>query len=123
MQTKFILKFFIIALSFTFLLTRTATAQAAGSLSGSVTDQSGALVPGASVTIKNSATNLTRTVTTDGEGRWTVAVLPVGKYRVTYEKEGFKKTVTENVEVEAAVPRSVEAVMEVGGSDVVITVT
>ena len=121
MKSKFIFKLFIFGL-FTIAATN-IFAQATGSLSGGVTDQSGALVPGVSVTVTNKDTNLTRTVTTEENGRWTVSVLPVGTYTVFYEKEGFKKIVSENVAVEASVPRTVEAVLEVGTTDVVVTVT
>jgi hypothetical protein len=123
MQTKSIFRTLILSLSFTFLLTQSVLAQATGSLSGTVKDPNDAVIQGATVTVKNSATNLTRTVVSDNEGRWTIPVLPVGVYSVTYEKEGFKKTVSENIEVEASVPRAVETRLEVGGTDVVITVT
>ena len=121
MKSKSIFKLFIFALFA--LVVPNIFAQATGSLSGSVTDQSGALVPGVSVTVTNKNTNLKRTVTTEENGRWTVSVLPVGTYAVFYEKEGFKKIVSENVAVEASVPRTVEAVLEVGTQDVVVTVT
>jgi hypothetical protein len=77
-------------------------------LSGTVIDATDALVQGANVTVRNVATNATRTVVTNEEGRWTISVLPVGTYSVTYEKEGFKKSINENVEVEASVPRALE---------------
>lgn len=99
---------------------QTAFAQASGSLSGVVKDQNGAVIQGATVTVKNSATNWSRTVVTDEEGYWTVPALPVGIYTITYEKEGFKKAVAENIEVEASVPRKVEVTLEVGLTETVI---
>ncbi|HEX8248806.1 MAG TPA: TonB-dependent receptor, partial [Pyrinomonadaceae bacterium] len=57
------------------------------------------------------------------EGRWTIQVLPVGNYSVTYEKEGFKKGLSENVAVEASVPRTVEVMLEVGSPGAVVTIT
>ncbi|MDQ3798335.1 MAG: TonB-dependent receptor, partial [Acidobacteriota bacterium] len=123
MQAKSILRFFVLAVGFTFLLTQSVSAQATGSLSGTVKDPSEAFVPGVVVTVKNSATNLTRTATTDQEGRWTIPVLPVGVYSVTYEKEGFKKGLSENVQVEASVPRTLEVALEIGGTDAVVTIT
>ncbi|MGH9900672.1 MAG: carboxypeptidase-like regulatory domain-containing protein [Pyrinomonadaceae bacterium] len=109
-------------------LTRTPDAfgQAAGpsgSLSGVVQDINDAIVPGVTVTVKNAGTGLTRTVTSDEEGRWTVPALPVGVYQVTYEREGFKTLISENVQVEAAVPRTIEAKMEAGGVAETVTVT
>lgn len=110
----------ILFLVFSLLITQNLFAQATGSLSGTVTDQNNAVVQGATVTVKNTATNLTRTVTTNEEGRWSVQVLPVGKYTVSYTKDGFKKAATENVEVEASVPRTVDAKLEIGVSETVI---
>ncbi len=100
-----------------------AFAQATGSLSGTVTDANGALVQGANITVKNTATNFTRNTTSNAEGRWTLALLPVGTYTVTYEKEGFKKSISQSTEVEASVTRSVEVVLEVGAADVFVDVT
>ena len=118
-------KFFSISfgLIFALLTVPTAFAQATGSLSGTVTDANGALVQGANITVKNTGTNFTRNTTSSGEGRWTVTLLPVGSYSVTYEKEGFKKSVDQVTEVEASVTRSVDVVLEVGGADVVVDVT
>jgi hypothetical protein len=69
-----------------------------GRISGTVTDSSGAVVPNATVTIRNNATNLERSTTTDGEGFYTVTNLPVGSYTISVEQTGFKKAVqTDNV--------------------------
>jgi Carboxypeptidase regulatory-like domain len=62
-----------------------------GRISGTVTDSTGAVIPDASVTVTNSATNLVRTAVTDGTGYYTVTNLPVGTYTVTVERTGFKK--------------------------------
>ncbi len=121
MQSKFILK--LLTLSLIIIAVQSVFAQTAGSLSGTVTDSTGALVQGVTVTVKNTATNQTRTVETSDEGRWTIPSLAVGTYSVTYEKAGFSKSVNESVQVEASVPRSVEAVLEVGGSENIVTVT
>ena len=109
---------------FTILLSATAAnAQATGGLSGVVADQNGALIQGASVTVKNNATNLTRNAVTNDDGRWTVTLLPVGTYSVSYEKEGFKKSMSAAVDVEASVTRAVDVTLDVGVSDVFVDVT
>ncbi|MDQ3755086.1 MAG: TonB-dependent receptor [Acidobacteriota bacterium] len=106
------------------LMPSQAWAQGAnGSLIGVVADATGAVAPGVSVTVSNPTTGLTRTVTTDGEGRWTVPVLPVGMYQMTFERAGFKTLVKDNVEVEAAVPRTVEAALEPGEVAETVTIT
>jgi len=86
-----------------------------GGLSGVVQDPNGAVLPGVQVTIKNTGTGLTRTGTTNDEGRWTFAALPVGAYEITYEVPSFKTLKRSNVEVEASVPRSLEDRLEVAG--------
>ena len=66
-----------------------------GRISGTVKDATGAVVPGAAVTVTNSATNLVRTATTDEDGFYTVTNLPVGTYSVLAERsltEGAART-------------------------------
>ncbi|HEX8424291.1 MAG TPA: carboxypeptidase-like regulatory domain-containing protein, partial [Pyrinomonadaceae bacterium] len=95
-----------------------------GSLGGVVQDANGALLPGVSVNVKHAGTGQTRTATTNDEGRWTVPVLPVGRYEVTVELAGFKRLVRQNVEVEAAVPRTLEDRLEIGEiTGEVVTIT
>lgn len=121
MRAKLISLFSVTILSL--LLAASAAAQSTGGLSGTVTDQNGAIVQGASVAVKNTATNLTRTTTTNDVGRWTLTLLPVGAYSVTYEKEGFKKSVSQDTAVEASVSRSLEVALEVGAADIFVDVT
>ena len=66
-------------------------AQTTATLSGTVSDDSGARIPGATVIVKNAEIGLTRTTETDGQGSYTVASLPVGTYTVMAEKPGFSK--------------------------------
>ncbi|HZG54854.1 MAG TPA: carboxypeptidase regulatory-like domain-containing protein, partial [Pyrinomonadaceae bacterium] len=95
-----------------------------GSLSGVVQDANGALLPGVTVNVRNSGTGQARVATTNEEGRWTVAVLPVGVYEVAIEMTGFKRLVRRSVEVEASVPRTLEDRLEIGElSGEVITIT
>jgi Carboxypeptidase regulatory-like domain len=100
-----------------------AQASSTGSLSGIVRDSSGAVLPGVTVTAVNPATGLSRTATSDAGGSWSIQVLPVGRYTLSFELDGFKKVSREAVEVEAAVSRSVPATLEVGGVTEVVTVT
>jgi len=114
----------VIAITVIFAATATISfAQSSGSLSGTVTDTTGAVVQGAAVTVKNVATNAERTVVTNEDGRWTIPVLPVGTYSVSYAKEGFQKAINENIEVEASVPRTIDASLTVGGTENVVTIT
>jgi hypothetical protein len=76
------------------LLPRLAAAQAVtGTILGTVSDTTGAAVPGATVTLTNLGTGLTRSMVTDSTGEYTVPSLPTGKYRLVAELPGFR-TVT-----------------------------
>lgn len=112
-----------VVLTLLFLVfTQSAMAQATGGLTGTVKDPNGAVVQGASVSVKNINTNVTRDVVTNNDGRWTLTVLPVGNYTISYSKDGFKKASNSGIEVEASVTRSVEVTLEVGVSDVFVDV-
>ncbi|MBD0327134.1 MAG: carboxypeptidase regulatory-like domain-containing protein, partial [Pyrinomonadaceae bacterium] len=62
-----------------------------GSFIGTVTDPQGGAIPGATVTITNTATGLTKTVTTDDNGSFVIPALPAGPYSVSVQAKGFKK--------------------------------
>jgi len=70
-----------------------------GVIEGTVSDPSGAAVPGAAVSIKNTATNLERSLTTDADGRFRGLLLPLGPYRVTVSLKGFATLVREGIEL------------------------
>src|SRR4051812_19308171 len=72
---------------------------ATGQLTGSVADQSGARVAGASVTATNVETALERTAATDETGDFAITLLPPGRYRVEVSAQGFKKIIVESVTV------------------------
>ena len=61
-----------------------------GTITGVTTDQSGAVLPGVTVTVKNTGTGLTRTVVTNEAGIYTAGLLPIGAYEVTFELSGFQ---------------------------------
>jgi len=66
-------------------------------IDGTVVDASGAVLPGVDVEIRNVDTNLTRTLTTDRDGRFVALQLPPGRYTVTFKLAGFATLVQENV--------------------------
>ena len=68
-----------------------------GLIQGNVFDQNGAIVQGASVTIRNTETGFERTVTSNSDGFFSAPLLPLGKYEVAAESSGFSKTTLENV--------------------------
>jgi Carboxypeptidase regulatory-like domain len=85
-----------------------------GGLTGTVKDSSGAVVPGAKVTIINIGTHLTVLRTTDSSGTYVATNLPIGQYTVTFEKSGFKRTVQSNVGISVNQTAVVDATLEVG---------
>ena len=92
-------------------------------ISGFVKDASGAVIPGASVTITNEATRVTRQVQTNESGYYVVSALPPGYYTVEVEAEGFKRTVTTQNKLDASIATQVEVVLEVGALTESVEVT
>jgi hypothetical protein len=106
------------------LTAATAFAQeTTGSVNGTVTDNTGAVVKGATVTVNDEGKNVdVRTVTTGDEGEYTVTPLPSGSYKVTVESPGFKKYVQTGVKVDVGGRRTVDALMQTGDISEVVTV-
>ncbi len=97
--------------------------QLLGSINGTVTDTSGAVVPGATVKVVNTGTNLTLTETTEKNGSYNVLNLPIGTYTVTVSKKGFKQVVHSEVLVEANRASTVNTALEPGAITAQVTVT
>ncbi len=85
-----------------------------GTILGSVTDPSGAFVAGATVKVRNLATGIERTTVTSGDGSYNVPELPIGTYSVTVTQTGFQTAVTNDVEVDVATERRVDAQLKTG---------
>jgi hypothetical protein len=112
---------FLIAASF---FPRSLAAQAVtGTILGTITDISGAVMPGTTVTLRNSGTGLTRTVTTDAAGEYTVPSLPTGKYSVTAELSGFKSATVPSVDLGVDQHVRINVRLEVGAVEESVTVT
>src|ERR1700722_16353614 len=73
-----------------------------GSIAGSAADASGAVLPGAKVTAKNTATNQTATAVAGADGSFSLKDLPVGPYTVTISDDGFSTLTLNNVQVSAS---------------------
>jgi hypothetical protein len=81
-----------------------------GGISGNVTDESGGVVPKASVVIINAGTNETRHLTTSDKGSFIQENMDPVTYRIEVSAPGFKKTVMENVKVDTSTVASVSLV-------------
>lgn len=114
----------LMAFLFVFALQIAVQAQVAGSISGTVTDPAGALIPGATVVIK-SETGLEFTVTTNQDGYYTVPGVPAGTptYTVTISAPNFKTSVVKNVKVDVATPATANVVLEAGKIDETVVIT
>jgi hypothetical protein len=99
-----------------------AQGSANGSLAGVVADASGGVLPGATVRATNLSTGFSQGAVSGSSGDWTIASLPVGRYDVTFELDGFKKLTRNDVLVEAAVTRQLRVTLEVGSMSEVVTV-
>jgi hypothetical protein len=85
-----------------------------GEISGSVTDTTGAVVPGCAVTATNIQTGFKRTLVTQENGLFVFAALPEGKYNIVAEKQGFRTSEQAGVVLDAATRRNVDFRMELG---------
>jgi len=92
-------------------------------LTGHVSDPAGAAVAGATVTVRSQQTNLDTVAQTNEEGNYTVPFLQPGRYTVTVEAQGFKKAVTDVVELHTADKATMDVQLEVGGVGEVVNVT
>lgn len=99
-----------------------AQTSTAGSIAGAVTDQTGAVVAGAEVVIKNNGTLAENTVNTTDNGTFNVPSLPTGTYTVTITAAGFKKAVITDVKVDVAKASSVNISLEIGAPTETVTV-
>ena len=88
-----------------------------GTILGTITDETGAVIPGVSVTIRNVATGLTRTAISDDAGRYLNPRLPVGTYEVSGELTGFKRVVISNIVLQLDQTARIDLVLEVGAMD------
>ncbi len=83
-------------------------------IAGSIQDPNGAVISGASITVKNAGTGAEFKVTSSGSGAYSVPSLGSGVYTVTVEANGFKKVVVQDVKLDVGVPSTVNVTMEVG---------
>ncbi len=108
MKLRLVMVFFL-------LVAATLVAQTfRGTILGTVTDPSGAVVAGATVKVRNVGTGQERTTTTSTDGSYAVSELPIGTYAVSISQSGFQTAVANNVEVNVASERRVDAQLKTG---------
>src|SRR5580700_1507029 len=123
-MTKKLLRAASLSLLFLFFLSCKLPAQSivTGGIAGIVTDATGAVVSGAQLTLKNSATGDQQTVSTSASGDYVFALLKPGQYALSVTKEGFK-TATRNVSVLLGTTVSVNIPLEVGSTATTVEVS
>jgi hypothetical protein len=97
--------------------------QATADMRGIVTDKSSAIVVGASVTLTNTQTGLTRTFQTLGTGEYAFVGVPAGKYRLTVEKAGFSKKDVEGIVLTVGQTANLDVTVDVGTTGETVNVS
>jgi Carboxypeptidase regulatory-like domain/TonB dependent receptor len=96
--------------------------QTLGSINGTVTDSSGAVVQNASIKARATATNLEVTATSNADGSFSIADLPIGSYQVTFTKDGFQTAVYPQIVVQGNRTATVNAKLKPGAISSTVTV-
>ncbi len=107
---------------FALLCASSLVAQVSGVVSGTVVDQSGAIVPNATVTATNTETGAVRETTADGAGRYDFSRLPVGPYDIHAKKTGFQEAVRTGIQLAVNQTATVDLTLQVGESNQQVTV-
>ena len=101
----------------------TAAAQVSGSINGTVTDNTGAILPGVTITATSPALMGVQTALTNADGQYRFPTLPPGTYQLTYELSGFAKVVREPIVVQVGFTATVAVQMQVAGLQETVTVS
>ena len=94
-----------------------------GAILGTVKDSSGASIPGATVTVRNTDTNLTKTATTDQDGSYRFPEMPVGHYEVKAEAMGFRTETQTGLNLQVTQQGVINFALQVGATAQQVTVS
>jgi hypothetical protein len=98
-----------------------AQSGSAGTIRGSVTDPSGAVIPNATVHLSNAVTGFERTATTDATGQFSISNVPFNPYKVDVSAKGFA-SLSQSVEIRSSVATNLSLVMQIAGATQTVTV-
>ncbi|HMK21360.1 MAG TPA: carboxypeptidase regulatory-like domain-containing protein, partial [Terriglobales bacterium] len=104
------------------LLASAAMAQESATLTGTVTDPTGAAVPGAQITVSNAERGIQRSTVSNSEGEWAVPALPAGKYDLKISAPGFKTYEARGVILRVAQKARVDTALQIGTASTEVTV-
>ncbi len=100
-----------------------AQSASSGTVAGTITDPSGAVVAGATVSLTDTATNVSRAATTNATGRYYYGDVKPGTYTVTVAKAGFSTAQAEHQVVQVGLGLTVNLALQIGGTNVVVEVS
>src|SRR6266403_1143371 len=112
----------VLAVSLVTFLPLSFAQKTTGDIDGTVTDQSGAMLPGCALTLTDQATGAVRKTTSNAQGSFSFLTLPVGNYTINATKEGFKALTQKNVEVHVATVATITLGLEIGAATEMVTV-
>ncbi|HZO51601.1 MAG TPA: carboxypeptidase-like regulatory domain-containing protein, partial [Bryobacteraceae bacterium] len=113
---------FLVIATYVGTVTVFGQARDTASLSGTVADSQAAVVPGANITLINTATGAVRNLVSDGSGGFVITLLPVGAYTLTVEQPGFRKYERKGIVLQANENIRVDVNLEVGNTQETVTV-
>ncbi len=106
-----------------FLLPASAFGAVTGSISGTVSDQSGKVVPGADVTVREVSTGITHETRSNGSGYYTLPVLPTGRYELTVQAAGFETYERKDVVLDTDAALTLDCQLAIGAISQTVSVT
>jgi len=112
----------VLAVSLVTFLPLSFAQKTTGDIDGTVTDQSGAMLPGCALTLTDQATGAVRKTTSNAQGNFSFLNLPVGTYTISATKEGFKALSQKDVEVHVATVTTPTLGLEIGAATEMVTV-
>ena len=115
-------RFGLLAVLLTAALAAYGQVTSTSTLSGTVVDPTGSVVPGASVTVQNKVTGTAYQAVTGANGGFGVPALGTGLYSVTVTAKGFKQAQVQDIKMDAGVPTNVQITLDVGSQTETITV-
>ena len=122
-KTTYALGRFLGSLLLIFCFAAIADAQFRAAFQGAVTDASGAVVAGATVTLVNNETGRSQQIVTSDNGLYRFSSLAPGSYKLTIEQAGFQTKTVENLDLAAEITQGVDVVLETAGVNATVTIT
>jgi Carboxypeptidase regulatory-like domain len=122
-RAKGLLQIAVMALTFALAFAQFSRAAITGSISGTVRDQSGAVIPAATVVALNVRTGVKQTAMTDSHGFYSFPELPIGEYQILIQKSGFRQYQQTHLVIDINTALRVDATLQLGAVSQAVTVS